>query len=93
MSTKMERLPLLLFLLLPSLSFAQLSATAVQTAKGNTGSAVASSFTITLGSTPTDGNYLVLTVVTNATPVLNISMTNVEWREANGASAYDITGV
>jgi hypothetical protein len=88
----MKRL-LLLLLLFPFSVYggAPLSATAVQTAVGGTGGAAANSFTVTLGSTPTQYNTLIAVVSTNSGAVWDVSQTRVIWRQV-ATTGYNATG-
>lgn len=72
---------LTLLLLFPAYAFAQLSATPVQSAKANTGSAVSNPLTATLGATPKQYNTLMAVAATSTTVSYSISQTGVSWRE------------
>jgi hypothetical protein len=80
---------LIALLLFPVTVFAQLSATAVQTAGGDTGAVTAASFTITLGSTPVAGNAIALGVISGSAEI-KVSSTNTRWMEVQ-PNVYNTT--
>jgi hypothetical protein len=82
---------LIALLLFPVTVFAQFSETPVQSATGDTGSAVASSYTITLGAAPTAGNIIVLAAVGSLANNTKVTSTNTYWSQV--IASHNNTGL